>query len=58
MAEPFQLTENSHKVAVQLADGWATAVATQARRISAPQSTWPSGLAVSENCQSIIDGLT
>jgi hypothetical protein len=36
MAEPLQLTENSRKVAVQLADRWATAAETQARRISAP----------------------
>jgi hypothetical protein len=36
MAESFQLTENSRKVAVQLADRRATVVGTQARRISAP----------------------
>ncbi len=36
MTDQFLLTENSHKVAVQLADRWATAVEAQARRIQSP----------------------
>jgi hypothetical protein len=32
----FLLTENSHKIAVQMADRWATAVEAQARRIRKP----------------------
>jgi hypothetical protein len=36
VTDQFLLTENSHRVAVQLADRWATAVETQARRIRKP----------------------
>ena len=36
MTDQFLLTENSHRVAVQLADRWATAVEAQARRIRKP----------------------
>jgi len=38
MSDAFLLTENSHKVAVQLADRWATAVEAQASRIHHPES--------------------
>ena len=38
MTDQFLLTENSHRVAVQLADRWATAVEAQARRIRKPHN--------------------
>jgi len=38
MNRPYLLTENSHKVAVQLADRWTTAVEAQARRIRQPDN--------------------
>lgn len=34
----FLLTENSHKIAVQLADRWATAVESEAARIRRPEN--------------------
>jgi hypothetical protein len=34
----FRLTENTHRVAVQLGDRWATAVEAQARRIQSPEN--------------------
>lgn len=36
MTDQFLLTESPHRVAVQLADRWATAVETRARRIRKP----------------------
>jgi len=38
VTDRFHLTENTHKVAVQLADRWATAVEAQARRIRNPEN--------------------
>jgi hypothetical protein len=38
MSNSFRLTENTHRVAVQLADRWATAVEAQAGRIRKPEN--------------------
>jgi hypothetical protein len=38
MSDRFRLTENTHRVAVQLADRWATAAEAQARRILSPEN--------------------
>jgi len=38
VTDQFLLTENAHRVAVQLADLWATAVEAQARRIRKPHN--------------------